>query len=94
MSTATKSFTSKSGAYIEDGPREYQLYANIPKSDALVVVLEVDEDCPGRVYTYFMRGGLSEGRMTVEEFKRCAWAMSDLLEAAMERWPRKMRSEE
>jgi hypothetical protein len=49
--------TGKSGAYIECGPRELQLYASI-KRESLICVLEIDTDCSDRVFTYFMRGGI------------------------------------
>jgi hypothetical protein len=86
--------TTPSGAYVEAGIREHQLYANIPKSDALVSVLEVDTDCPGQVYQYFMRGGITENRMTVEELRYGATATVELLAVAKELWPRKMKPEE
>jgi len=86
--------TTPSGAYVELGPREYQLYANIPKSDSLVAVLEVDTDCPGRVFHYFMRGGISEGAMGVEELQNGATATAELLAIAKELWPKKMQPEE
>lgn len=86
--------TTPSGAYVERGPQELQLYARIPKSDALVAVLELDTDCPGQVYHYFMRGGLSEGRMTIEELRYGATATVELLAVARELWPRKTAHED
>lgn len=86
-------FTVPSGAYIEAGPRDYQLYASIPRSDALIAVLEIDEDCPGQVYTYFMRGGIADSRMTVAELFAGATALAELLAVAKIMWPRKTTAE-
>ena len=88
MSRASfKAFTAPSGAYIEAGPHDYQLYASVPGSDALVVVLEMDIDCPGRCFTYFMRGGIAESCMTVGEFTRAAVALTELARTAHDEWP-------
>lgn len=84
-------FTSPSGAYIDLGPREYQLYAHIPKSDSLISVLEIDTDCRGQVYHYFMRGGISEARMTIEELRYGATATVELLAVAKAIWPNKTK---
>ena len=91
--TPFKSFTAPTGAYIERGPRDYQLYASIPHSDALVAVLEMDTDCPGRCFTYFMRGGISESCMSMEECLRGGEAMIELVKAARNQWPRYFQKE-
>jgi hypothetical protein len=84
--------TGKSGAYIEFGPRELQLYASI-KRDSLICVLEIDTDCSDRVFTYFMRGGICDSAMTAEEFRIAGAAMQDLFEIAQQLWPRKLKGE-
>jgi hypothetical protein len=81
--------STTSGAYVERGPQELQLYASIPKSDALVAVLEIDTDSPGQVYHYFMRGGIAEGRMTIDELRAGATATVEMLAIARELWPSK-----
>lgn len=82
-----QSHTGKSGAYIEPGIREMQVYAGIGR-EGLVLVLELDTDCPGQVFTYFMRGGIVDSAMTVPELEQAALAFADLLSAAREAWPR------
>lgn len=82
--------STPSGAYVELGPRPYVLYANIPKSDALVAVLEVWE-VPGQVSVYFMRGGIGEGIMTSAEARYAGTAVVELVSIAEKLWPVKMK---
>jgi hypothetical protein len=83
--------TTPSGAYVTLGNREMQLYAHIPKSDALVAVLEVNDDCPGDVHCYAMRGGIDEGRMTAAECENYGRALMELVALARATWPKNMR---
>lgn len=83
--------TTPSGAYVQTGPGEMELYADIPKSDGLVGVMQVDTDAPGQVYLWFMRGGISESRMTVDEARYGATALAELVEVGKQMWPRKMK---
>lgn len=76
----------KSKIYVETGPREMQLYARIG-TDGLIMVLELDTDCPERVFTYFMRGGIEDGSMHPKEFQDAALAVNELLTRAKELWP-------
>ncbi len=88
-----KPYTTASGAYLHEGIHEYELYAELPGSDALVAVLQVDTDCPGQVYCFVMRGGITEGKMTAAECISYSAALQDMVEAAHRIWPKRMREE-
>jgi len=86
-------FTAPTGAYVHAGIQDHQLYADVPHSDALVAVLELDTDCRGRCFTYFMRGGIAESCMSLEECLRGAEATIELVKAANRVWPKFFRKE-
>ena len=86
MSKRFESFSTPNGAYIHAGVREYQFCASIPHSDALEAVIEGDPENPGTCYTYFIRGGFAETRMSYEECLRGAEAMIELVKVAGKEW--------
>jgi hypothetical protein len=87
MKTQKNPHTQALGSILERGPREKQLYGNFGR-DGLVLVLELDTDCPGeRVFTYLMRGGIEEGAMTPQEFEQAGPVYGQLIQKARELWP-------
>jgi hypothetical protein len=79
---------TSSGAFLRADKERKELYAELGGVGSLSVCLQLDEDAPGQVFPYFMRGGIIDNAMSAQELDRALFVLRELFVIAQENWPK------